>query len=102
LLPGTLQTGGNLDETKCINEKGHQLFMHAATIIGRRQVQFTNKAGQTFPICQYLIRDSGGTNCSATEPRPFFSPSNACENGQYWVDEKTLFTNSDEIYYIPN
>jgi hypothetical protein len=100
--PGTLDENGDLNAGACKNQAGRQLNMHAAVIVGKRPVMFTNSAGQTFPICQYLVRDSGGADCDAYKEPTIFNPSDRCVNGQIWVDEKTLMTNTNEAFFLPD
>jgi hypothetical protein len=100
--PGTLDENGDLNESACRNQTGQQLQIHQAVIVGKRPVMFTNSAGQTFPICQYLVRNSKGADCDAYKAPTIFNPSDRCVNGQIWVDEKTLMTNTDEAFFLPD
>ena len=61
--------------------------LHAAMIIGRRKKTSTGK-------CQYLIRNSWGTDCSN------YKRGVKCENGNLWVDDNELEQNMTKINYL--
>lgn len=76
---------------------------HAGTIVGRRLVLFPDENGQYKKenyVCQYLVRDSRGTSCNEYPDSKELRPSDKCINGQKWVEEDMLVTNTSESYYI--
>jgi hypothetical protein len=76
---------------------------HAATIVGRRMVLYADNNGEFKKenyICQYLVRDSRGTTCNGYPDSTLLKPADKCINGQKWVEEDILLTNTAESYYI--
>jgi len=61
--------------------------LHTSPIVGRR---FNDDAN----TCEYLIRDSHGTDCSIYDSRY------ACENGNVWIAENRIYKNLLRIVYI--
>lgn len=90
----TLDAAGRPDKAKCIGAA------HTAPIVGRRLVMFKDTDGKTYPFCQFLVRDSYGTSCANYPDDPEITPSKVCENGQIWVDESALLTNTSEAFYL--
>lgn len=91
----TMGTNGKINESTC------KTAIHFSPIVGRRVSIYTNpKTGKQTPFCQYLLRDSRGTSCAKYPNEPEMNPSDKCVKGQVWVDEDTLFTNSDESTYL--
>lgn len=98
----TLRMNNGLDASKCVSKSGVNMNTHASVIVGRRPVKVKHSDGREMTICQYLIRNSYGTSCNQySHPTPFI-PNDRCVNGQIWVDERTLLTNTDEAYYLPD
>ena len=88
---------GRVDTDKCgAGARG----IHTAPIVGRRLVKFKDTDGKEYPFCQFLVRDSYGTSCANYPDDPEITPSKVCENGQIWVDESALLTNTSEAYYL--
>lgn len=79
---------------------------HGGVIVGRRKVLFrTSESGPFLPenyICQYLVRDSGGTSCASYKDNQSLQPSDKCIEGQIWMEEDILLLNTSEAYYLPN
>lgn len=65
---------------------------HASSIIGRRW-----KNNQ----CEYLIRNSWGTNCG-TKEKPHYFSFEACEEGNIWMPEEMLLPELKGIAYLPD
>lgn len=67
---------------------------HASLIIGRRSKKILNDQNQEVTVCQYLIRNSWGT-----EPQGYHKDWDH-EEGNIWVDEDTLKHNVFSLYYL--
>jgi hypothetical protein len=98
----SLNASGRLDPAKCVGvpDINGGLSLHTAIVVGRRLVKFKDTDGKEYPFCQFLIRDSYGTSCSKYPDDPEITPSRVCENGQIWVDESALLTNTSEVFYL--
>jgi hypothetical protein len=101
-LPGTLKDNGELADEKCVDETGTRKNQHFAVIVGRRPVKVVGADNVERTVCQYLIRDSYGTDCNQYPDSKVFTPKDRCVKGQIWVDERTLLTNTNEAYGIPD
>ncbi|MFN8845329.1 MAG: hypothetical protein ACK5V3_05345 [Bdellovibrionales bacterium] len=101
-LPATLQMDGELNESRCKSKTGVLKNQHFAVIVGRRPVMVKTSDGREKLICQYLIRDSYGTDCAEYPDSTVFTPKDRCVKGQVWVDEKHLLVNTNEAYAIPD
>jgi hypothetical protein len=99
----TLGMNGRIDKSRCIDERGKQRLMHFAAIVGSRQAIATTASGEKVKICQYRIRNTYGTKCEGMPARAKdVSPNERCVNGDIWVDEDSLFTNTTEYIYLPH
>jgi hypothetical protein len=58
---------------------------HASIVVGKRQ-----KNGS----CQFLIRNSWGTDCGA------YAKNWECEKGQIWIDADALLENTRELQFV--
>jgi hypothetical protein len=101
-LPATLQMNGRIDGSRCKSQTGVQKNIHFAAIVGRRPVMVKSSDGRERFICQYLVRDSYGTDCAEYPDSTVFTPKDRCVKGQIWVDEKYLLINTNEAYAIPD
>jgi len=63
--------------------EGENCLPHAAAVIGRRMHE-----GK----CQYLIRNSYGTDC--------YKYNWPCEGGNVWIDEEDIFDNTFQLNYF--
>jgi hypothetical protein len=103
LNPPTLRMNGRLDEEKCVSPTtGRVQNSHYAVVVGRRPASIRGTDGKERIVCQYLIRNSYGTDCSRYPETTIFTPNDRCISGQVWVDERVLLTNSDELIFIPD
>lgn len=67
---------------------------HAALIIGRRW-------DLTHHQCEYLIRNSWGTDCNKKRLYdPFFLKNGRCENGNIWIPGDLLFPRTHLFIYL--
>jgi hypothetical protein len=62
---------------------------HLSVIVGQRQVN-----GR----CQFLLRNSFGTDCSDDRLDPRWGSD--CQNGQFWIDSEALARNADELSWL--
>lgn len=90
----SMELNGEVNNDRCPSA------IHTAPIIGRRLVKYMDKNGVEHPFCQFLVRDSYGTSCANYPDDPEITPSKICENGQIWVDESALLTNTADAYYL--
>ena len=73
---------------------------HSSVIAGRRLLTYRKPSGGEGKICQYLVRDNYGTGyCRKFPDDPDTVPPQRCENGQIWIDEDALFTNTAELFW---
>ncbi len=65
---------------------------HASVIIGRK-INSQNKR------CEFLVRDSYGSECNDKNGQPRYSLP--CENGSVWVDARSLMKSTMALTWIP-
>lgn len=97
----TLTSSGKLDMTKCLNEHGQVMDTHFGAIVGKRPATIQTKEGPA-QICQYLVRNTKGTDCSKFPNDKETKPSDRCIKGQIWVNEDELLTNTSDAMYLPD
>lgn len=91
----TMQRNGLIDTNKC------PTVIHNSPIVARRPAIYINPDnGEKTVFCQYLVRDSFGTSCANYPDDKDMLPSNTCDKGQVWVDETSLFLNTNDVVYI--
>ncbi len=72
---------------KNANHRNPLSSLHTSSIVGRRFNKTNNQ-------CEYLIRDSHGTDCSQ------YDQTWSCEAGNIWIDEASLYPNLLRAVYI--
>jgi hypothetical protein len=92
LVEGANAKGGNTSQTENRKKPGDEEFQaaasrHASTIVGRRWNKDSNS-------CEYLIRNSWGTDCGR------YNPKLDCEGGNLWVPKQTLLEKTDTVLQL--
>ena len=90
---GIAVDAGMFNETTMID--GDYSGNHAVTLIDRRW-------NETEGTCQYLIRNSWGDDWGVTDGVMGIQNETQTPNGNVWIDESVLYSNSGTVSYLSN